>query len=184
VVIVPEEIGESSSTTVETHVRLARSNDAVTLGNFFVQAWREAGTEALGFTGATEENIEEIASKEFLTRSLKNPRMRIVIAKRGRRILGFASLRLMRRGKAELSGVVVRESEVGKGLGTRLVTKASDVAIELGITRMIVKTEVFNRRAIRFYVKNGFVKTARATERVGKTTVPAQVLEKNLLPNC
>ena len=161
-------------------MRLARSTDAGFLGAFFLESWKEAGPEALGFTGATEKDIEEIASKRFLTKILRNSRTRIVIAEKGREILGFASIRRIGRGKAELSGVVVRESEAGKGIGTRLVRKASDAAIALGITKMTVKTEAFNKRAIRFYTKNEFVETGRATERVGKRSVPVHVLEKRL----
>jgi len=43
-------------------VRLARSTDAGFLGAFFLESWKEAGPEALGFTRATEKDIEEIAS--------------------------------------------------------------------------------------------------------------------------
>lgn len=161
-------------------MRPARINDAALLGAFFMQSWREVGPEALGFAGATEEAINEIASEDFLTRRLSSPNTKIVVAERSGQILGFASIRKTSQGVGELSGIVVLESETGRGLGTRLVRKALDVAAKLGLGRLVVKTEAFDARAIGFYEKNGFTRTAKVTEKVGRTEVPIQVLEKRL----
>lgn len=40
-------------------VRPARPNDVPKLSAFLIEAWKEAGPGALGFTGATEEAIRE-----------------------------------------------------------------------------------------------------------------------------
>jgi ribosomal protein S18 acetylase RimI-like enzyme len=161
-------------------VRVAAEADATRLSEFFKRAWRESGPDALGFTGATDKAIKEIASREFLIQRITSPRTRILIAERNRRVLGFASLRTLGREKGELSGIVVLPSESGKGFGTRLVEKAFRVATKLGVKRLVVKTEVFNDRAIGFYQKNGFVKTRKTNEKVGRKKVPVQVLEKRL----
>jgi ribosomal protein S18 acetylase RimI-like enzyme len=161
-------------------VRAARKRDAVPLGAFFLQSWKEAGPDALGFTGADEEAIKEIASKEFLTKRLSSPSTRIVIAERRGEILGFASIRGMGQGEAALSGVVVLEGESGQGLGTRLVRKACDAAVRAGSTTLTVKTEVFNARAIEFYKKNGLVEVKKITEKVGRRRTPLMVLQKEL----
>lgn len=163
-----------------TKVRVAKVKDAVPLGAFFMRSWVEAGPGALGFTGATEKDIREIASEEFLSMRLANPTNRFVVAERGGNIVGFASVRMIGKKRAELSGIVVLESETGKALGTRMVQRAFDVAVRLGAERLIVKTEVFNERAIGFYTKNGFAQKGTATEKGGKKNIPTVVLEKRL----
>jgi len=163
-------------------VGIARLRDAPSLGAFFREAWKEAGPNALGFTGATKEDIDEIASVEFLTKRLSDPSVRFVVAKRGGKVLGIASMRKLKGGTAELSGVIVRESETKMGVGTRLVRRAIKEATRLGIAKMIVKTEVLNERAIKFYTKNGFVVKGKSTVKVGKTRVAVQVLERDLVP--
>ena len=169
---------------VSAKVRIARATDAASLAEFFQRAWKEAGPDALGFTGATDKAIREIVSEEFLTRRITSPKNRILIAERNGRVLGFASLRIIGRGKGELSGIVVLRSESGKGLGTKLVEKACKTAARLGIKRLIVKTEVFNERAIAFYKKSGFAETRKENEKVGRRKVPVQVLEKTELLKC
>ena len=161
-------------------VRPARSNDAVALGAFFMQSWEESGPGSLGFTGANEDAIKVIASQEFLRKRLASPRTRMVVAEIDGRIVGFASLRLADRGGAELSGIVVRRSESGRGLGSRLLKKAGDLAAKAGFARLGVKTEAFNARAIGFYKKNGFLEMRKTTEKVGREAVPIMILEKKL----
>lgn len=166
--------------TPDTRVRPARINDARPLGAFFIQSWKESGPGALGFAGATDEAIKEIASEAFLVKRLSSPNTKIVVAEREGRILGFASVRSTGEREAELSGIVVLEGEAGKGLGTRLIRKAFDAAVKLGFRILTVKTEAVNARAIGFYEKNGFTRTSRTTEKIGRTRVPIQVLEKRL----
>jgi len=161
-------------------VRPARKNDAVALGAFFTHAWKEAGPDALGFTGATDEAINVISSEEFLSQRLSSPRVRIVVAERDRMVLGFASIRVTGRREGELTAVVVLESASGMGLGTKLVRKASEVAIKLGLEHLTVKTEAVNQRAIGFYKKNGFTESGRTSEKVGRVKVSLMVLEKKL----
>ena len=161
-------------------VRPARKNDAGPLGAFFVQSWREAGPGALGFTGANENAVREIASIEFLSKRLSSPITRIVVAERAGTVLGFASVRKTGQGQAELSGIVVLRSEAGRGLGTRLLRKACDAAVRLGCARMAVKTETFNARAIGFYKRNGFLEVKKTTEKIGRAMVPLLVLERKL----
>lgn len=161
-------------------VRPARKNDAGPLGAFFMQSWKEAGPGALGFTGANEDAIKEIASTEFLSKRLSSPMTRIVVAERRGAVLGFASVRRTGQGQAELSGIVVLKSEAGRGLGTRLLRKACDAAERLGCTRMAVKTETFNARAIGFYKKNGFLEVRKTTEKIGGAKVPLLALETRL----
>ncbi len=165
---------------IRTEVRPARPNDASMLSEFFLEAWHEAGPGAMGFAGATEESIKEIASLEFLSRRLSSPSTRIFVAQEGRKVIGFASVRLKEGREAELSGMVVLESAKGRGIGSRLLRKACDGARKRGCLRISVKTEVANARAIAFYKKAGFTESSRETARVGRTRIPIQLLAKKV----
>jgi len=159
-------------------VRIARKTDAKALGVFLIRAWREAGPGALGFTGATEDTIREISSAYFLVQRIGNPKIRMMVAIVAGDIVGFASIRAESPKTAELSGIVVLQSASGSGIGTRLIQRTLRLAAGLGFKTMTVRTEVFNERAIGFYKRNGFTESARATEKVGRMTVPVQVLRK------
>ena len=162
-------------------VRPARKNDAVALGGFFVRAWKESGPGALGFTGATDDAIRAISSVEFLTQRLSSPNVRIVIAEMDGEIIGFASTRAVGKREGELSGIVVLEDASGMGVGSKLVRKACEAGVKMGVSRLSVRTEAFNQRAIGFYKENGFTESGKVTEKVGRTKVPLMVLERNLL---
>jgi len=161
-------------------VRVARRQDARPLAQFFLRAWKEAGPNALGFTGASDQAIKEIASEEFLTKRIKSPHVRILVAREGRRVIGFASLRYLEERLAELTGIVVLKDVAGIGIGTRLLQKACLLALGQGFTRMVVKTEAFNLAAIGFYRKNGFNELRNTSEKVGRKRVPLKVLQKPL----
>ena len=165
---------------VRIGVRIARTADASALAAFFIQAWKEAGPGSLGFTGATYEEVKDVASIEFLTKRLASPKVRFVVGESEDRVLGFASLRDEGKAEGELSGIVVLQSASGMGLGTKLLHKSFAVAASLGIRVLTVKTETFNQRAIGFYKKNGFVETKKSVQKVGKTRVPVLMLEKKL----
>ena len=155
-------------------------NDVDKLIIFFHRAWEESGPARLGFTGATEETINEIASEEFLDKRLSDPNVSIYILKEGGEVLGFASTRAIDREAIELSGIIMLESATGKGFGTRLVEKAVSSARQAGFHRMVVKTEPVNERAIGFYKKMGFAEVGSTRENVEGTAVDATILERRL----
>jgi N-acetylglutamate synthase-like GNAT family acetyltransferase len=161
-------------------VRQARRNDASKLAAFFIQAWNEAGPNALGFAGATDEAINAIATEAFLSKRLTSPVTQIVVAETERRFVGFASLRKTEAREAELSGIVVLESETGTGIGSRLLKKSVDLARRRGIRTLVVKTETANLRALSFYKKAGFTESNKLMGKVGGTKVLLQLLQKRL----
>ena len=154
--------------------------DVEKLRAFFLQAWREAGSGALGFTGATEETINEIASEEFLKKRLSSPAVSIYIAEDKGRILGFAATRKIDEGTIELSGIIVLEGATGKGIGSKLFEEVVTSASQGGFRKIVVKTEVLNQRANSFYLKMGFAEAGRTSENVEGRAVDVVVLEKNL----
>lgn len=160
-------------------VRAALS-DVDNLRVFFHVAWEESGPDHLGFTGATEETIDKIASKEFLKKRLSNPEISIYIVKENSRVLGFAGTRNINKDAIELSGMIVLESATGRGFGTQLVDKALSEARLAGFHRMVVKTEVVNGRAINFYKKMGFTEVGKTWEDVEGTAVNIMILERSI----
>jgi ribosomal protein S18 acetylase RimI-like enzyme len=161
-------------------VRPARLNDVSKLSAFLIEAWKEAGPGALGFTGATDEAIGEIASEEFLRKRLTSPTVYMVVAEEGERIIGFSSIRRVKEREAELSGIMVLESATGRGIGTRLLRKSLEAAKKRGFKTVFVKTEVVNDRAIGFYKKAGFTESGKTVEKVGRTKVALRILVKEL----
>ena len=161
-------------------IRRATANDNRDLGLFFEEAWKRAGPNALGFTGTTEESIREIASEAFLGRILSTPSRPIFVAEEGKRIVGFSSLREVDRFAIELSGMVVLEEYSGRGVGSILFEKSNEFAVKAGYRKIMVKTEVFNERAIVFYKKLRFLETERTTEVVNGQQVSLLTLEKSI----
>ena len=152
--------------------------DAERIGVFLHEAWREAGPGGLGFTGATEETINEVASKEFLRKRLTNPGVQMYIVQDAERVLALASTRRINARSVELSGMMVLESLTGQGLGTALVRKALNEIHKAGFHKVVVKTEAINRRAVQFYKKMGLKEVGRGRERVEETRVDIVILEK------
>lgn len=148
---------------------------------FFLEAWRQAGPEALGWAGATESNIQEISSESFISSLLSKPEVRLIAFSQNGRIVGIAVNRKMDdEGAVELAGIIVQQNTVGKGIGTELLKSAVSSAKELGFHSMHVKTETNNQNAIAFYKKNGFTEQGEGEEEVDGRLVKVVNLRLNL----
>jgi len=158
--------------------REAGQEDVESLIEFLLKAWKEAGPGALGWTGATEENVRHIASHGFLSNLLERDDTRVFIALNDGQVVGFSSNRAGNE-LVELSGIVVFESMTGVGIGGRLLEHSIEAAKDDRYTKMIVKTESFNERAVNFYLRNGFRREATIEEEVEGSNVE---LVKLVLP--
>ncbi|MBI3859447.1 MAG: GNAT family N-acetyltransferase [Thaumarchaeota archaeon] len=143
---------------------------------FFIRAWKESGPAAMGFTGANEEAIGVIGSKEFLSRRLASPNNRTVLAEEGGRVIGFASLRSTSGREAELTGFVVLQDSRGIGVGTRLLRKTVEVAKKRGCRLVTVRPEETNAQAIGLLKKAGFLMSRKSVEKVGRMKSTMQVM--------
>lgn len=155
-------------------------SDIPQVRSFILEAWRLAGPSALGWTGANDENINEIASETFLQGFIGNPHMKVFIGKLGENVVGFCALRKIDDRLIELAGVIVRQDQLGKGIGTDLFEVARKEAVAAGFTTMLVKTEPANDRALSFYRGKGFVDEEQAVEEISGTKVNLTVLKLNL----
>jgi len=156
-------------------VRLATPGDIDAFRAFLLEAWRQAGPGALGWTGASDETISQIVSREYLSSVFGRPGTKVFIAMSGEGVVGFASNSKVDDEVIELSGIVVLESMTGRGVGTKLLEASVRAALSDGFNRILVKTEAFNDRAISFYKSKGFETVAQRTVEVEGVNV--QVVE-------
>jgi len=150
------------------------------LGRFMLDAWKRAGPGALGWTGATEDTIQEISSEKYLKGLVSNPKMKFFLCEENGEIAGFAVNRVQDSSTMELAGIIVREDLLGKGIGSLLISKCIDSARIAGFASIIVKTETSNEHAISFYVKKGFVRIGNVVETVENSKVELAVLRRVL----
>jgi ribosomal protein S18 acetylase RimI-like enzyme len=156
------------------------ASDIPKLRAFVLEAWRLAGPSALGWTGATDENISEIASEGYLQGFVGNPDLKVFISRIGENVVGFCALRGIDDRHIELAGIVVRQDQLGRGVGTDLLEAAKKQAITSGFAAMLVKTESNNDRALSFYRRKGFVEGEHVVEEISGTHVNLTVLKLDL----
>lgn len=161
-------------------VREAVVADAPAFATFMHRAWREAGPDAPGFAGATEESIAEIASQTSFERSIGGPDRRMFLAGIEGEVVGFAATRREDDTTVELAGIVILSTYAGQGVGTALVDASVAAARAEGYATMLVKTETSNHRARDFYEKLGFHLESIATESVDATAVELGTLSRPL----
>jgi ribosomal protein S18 acetylase RimI-like enzyme len=161
---------------VDEHTRGVRiveasDDDVGAIGRLFWRMWDEAGPDAPGFSGATEDIVAEIAEPDAIRARIGGSRRRMFIAYSGDDAVGFAATRTVDTVEIDLAGIVVLQSMLGSGIGTPLVEAAVAAARREGFARMTVSTEVDNERALTFYEARGFRKVGESTTDVEGTVV-------------
>jgi ribosomal protein S18 acetylase RimI-like enzyme len=155
-------------------------SDIPQVRSFVLEAWRLAGPDALGWTGANDDNVQEIASESFLHGFIGKPDLRVFISKTRGKVVGFCAVRKINDRSVELAGIIVRQDQLGKGVGTELFERAREEAVKSGFTTMRVKTESTNDRARSFYRSKGFAEEEQIAEEIRGTKVNLAVLKLNL----
>lgn len=157
----------------EESIRVAEAtaDDVDAVARFFWNAWEEAGPEAPGWAGATEEVLKDLTQPANLLKRLGRPDRRMFVAWEGERVVAFAANRRIDEEEVELVGLVVLESMHGQGIGSRLMEAAVAAAREDGHRTMRVRTEAANEKALRFYEHRGFEAVETLTETIGDVTV-------------
>jgi ribosomal protein S18 acetylase RimI-like enzyme len=160
-----------TSTPPSIKVTEATADDIPAIGVFFWAMWRQAGPEAPGFSGATDSVIAEIAQPEAIQSRIGGPDRRMYLAYVGETVVGFAATRVTDETTVELSGIVVLQTMVGRGIGSPLLTAAVTDARQRAFGHMTVSTEIDNERARGFYQARGFAVVGESTTNVEGTTV-------------
>ena len=174
------DLSSMESAQGEVSIRQATEEDGYAFAEFLGAAWREAGPDAPGFTGASEETIAEITTPEAFRGNISGPERRMFLAWEEDRVVGFSATRGMDQSSVELSGIIVFRSRAGRGIGSTLVESAMAAARGDGHREMIVKTETTNHRAKAFYENQGFRTVGVETEDVDDVPVEVWVLSRPL----
>ena len=148
--------------------------------DFIRSAWKEAGPESLGWTGASKEIIHDLASEKYLHEVLNDPKMKIFLSEEYGKAVGFAVDRVINNDVVELAGIIVIQDRLGRGYGSALLENARKWAGEHGYKQMIVRTEENNERAISFYKSKGFVEVERTIEDIFGSKVAIVTLKHDL----
>lgn len=117
---------------------------------------------------AAQPNERKEKGFKVLARMIANRRLKTLIARDGRHIVGYVSLIFAKfqkfKGNAYLT-IAVRGSHRGKGLGTKLMKAAEGFAKERGIRR--IELEVFAKNpAVRLYQRLGYEEEGRRRKAV------------------
>lgn len=137
-------------------IRGATGDDADAFAALLRLLWSEAGPDAPGFAGTTDEIIEEMTDHDAVVGLLGDPRRRVHLAWLGTEPVGFSATRILDDDTVELAGIVVRRDQAGRGVGRRLVTASLEGIADQGCTRAVVRTETTNEAAQGFYRRLGF----------------------------
>ena len=81
----------------------------------------------------------------------------------------------------ELAGIIVRQDQIGKRIGTELFEMARKEAVKSRFTIMLVKTEPTNEKALHFYRSKGFVEQEQIVEELSGAKVNLTVLKLSLM---
>ena len=152
--------------------------DVGAFAEFFLTAWRQAGPDAPGFAGATEEVIAELTTPEAFRARVGGPERRMYLARVDGRVVGFAATRRIDETAIELAGIIVLRDQAGRGVGTALVAAAAAAAANEGHVTMTVSTETDNEAARAFYERCGFTATGTGVEPVEGTDVAVVSFER------
>lgn len=158
----------------------ASAADADAFARFLNDVWEQAGTDAPGFAGVTDDIMTELTARDAMLKRFEDPNRAVFLAREGDRMIGFAATRVMGEDAVELAGIIVAPSAEGRGVGAALVEAARRRAVTKGHSTMIVRTETSNERALAFYRHLGFTPVRTTVEDVDGQAVDVWELEARL----
>ena len=158
----------------------ATAADVDAFARFLNEVWTEAGPDAPGFAGVTDDMMTELTARDAMLARLEDPDRDVVLAREGDRVVGFAATRSMGDEVVELAGIIVAPSAKGRGVGAALVEAARLRGVSNGHSTMMVRTEITNEGALAFYRHRGFTPVRTTVEDVDGVAVDVWELEARL----
>lgn len=165
---------------IPLRIDAASPADVDSFAEFLNEVWAEAGSDAPGFAGVTDDIMTELTAHDAMLARIEDPEREVFLAKEGDRVVGFAATRFMTEDAVELAGLIVSPSAEGRGVGRALVEAARRRAVSNGHSIMIVRTETSNERALTFYARRGFTPVRTTVEDVDGKAVDVWELEARL----
>ena len=174
--------------TTDIHLRGAHRLDLPSLAELAAATFRQAfaaDNDPVDF----EAYVREAFSQSRLLDELEDAKNTFLVAVDDgeQRLVGYSKLRRGTvadgaRGQQpiELERIYVDESRLGAGLGTRLMRRCIEVAMEEGRDSMWLGVWERNERAIRFYERWGFEVVGNHTFQLGSDTQTDLVMERLL----
>jgi GNAT superfamily N-acetyltransferase len=170
-----------------TEVRVATLTDTAALGHIHVAAWRAAYGGLMPADYLAAMTVEERAALWTSAISRANPTEVVFVAHRGGPLEGFCAAGNARRsdeaGLGEIYSLNVHPSAWGTGVGDALLIAAQDWMTGEGFRDVVLWVVRENRRARRFYERNGW--TCDGSAEVGKVlgvAVPEVRYRQRLTP--
>lgn len=113
--------------------------------------------------------------QERVLKMMEDPEQDVLVAEEDGQLLGFAMVEYIKREEtnsiyavheAHIVEIGVDETSQGKGIGTALIQAVKDAAKVRGCRSVQLDVWEFNKSALRFYEKLGFVTLRRKMEQV------------------
>ena len=113
--------------------------------------------------------------QERVLKMMEDPEQDVLVAEKNGQLLGFAMVEYIKREEtnsmyavheAHIVEIGVDETSQGKGIGTALIQAVKDAAKVRGCRSVQLDVWEFNKSALRFYEKLGFVTLRRKMEQV------------------
>ena len=150
-------------------LRVAGASDALCIGVLATQVFLD--TYALdGIRPSLAREVLHHLSTGAIARSLADPGTVFVLAERAGNLIGFAQLTIGAtqenagtEATVELGRLYVQRAFAGKGVGTRLLEFAEELAGARGAGALWLTAWVGNRRALAFYARRGYVDAGATT---------------------
>ncbi len=104
-----------------------------------------------------QEEFDEFWSASILKSELENKNSKYIVAKEGKKILGFAGIIILP-DDVEITNIVTKKSERKKGIGNLLLDKIIEISRETKKEIISLEVNEKNSIAIKLYEKFGFKK--------------------------
>ncbi|WP_018131632.1 GNAT family N-acetyltransferase [Effusibacillus pohliae] len=122
-----------------------------------------------------EQSVGAPLTEDTIRQHLKSDET-ILIIERGGKPVGYTSYKIYKPGRMYWSSLILSPDHQSRGLGRQVVRHVEKVALANGVRRIEGHVQTDNRRAISFWLKNGFSIT-------GMPVQGTLAIEKRLPPN-
>lgn len=135
----------------------------------------------LDYKEYNEQQLNAIIKSQKQVRLMQNDEIIYVAESSEGSIIGFGAFIQTNLNTGEIAGIYVDPTYSGKGIGTQIIKKIEDKALQKGILQLNVNSSL---NSINFYYKNGYklVGDKEVNFLLDQTVIPCKVFYKQLRP--
>ena len=160
------------------HIRRVAAADLAGISSLAGRIWREHYPSII-----SGEQIEYMLARMYDVEQLRRDAARGVVYElllQGDRVLGFCGYEELP-GYLKLHKLYLEVSEHGRGLGSLLLRHVEEEALRRGLSKVVLGVNRLNEKAIRAYLRNGYViREPLKTEIGGGFVMDDWIMEKQL----